>query len=421
MTTPEELEDFALAKLRDRKYLLSILEIIKGFIHERGLILYGGQAIDYALRLRDSKLYSDLEIPDYDFYSQNHVEDAYDLVDILTERGYEFVSAIRAKHPQTMRVRVGINVVADIGYITPLAFAEVKKHALEYNGMLVRSPYDQMVDILRQLSHPLDGFPRSSYKARSSKDLKRFDMLIEKYPLNALNIPAKGPPLKKTAVTVANPCHQVLGGCLAYCAFYADYLRLKLPTEGILPASITHTDTGFEAEIVGHPILIIFEAAQANPKDTFTNEWYAPYMDNKPPSVIAKSGIEYWLTTYLYILVAKWGNHYVMSLEGLLSYFLQRSVDTPLRSTYGPFLISLMRMVDNIAKHRAPTKGTVFSPAARIMGCKNRPLETGFYPEIKDILPQEYHASNDRPEPFQYTSIFKTDGTKTSKDCVVIY
>ena len=43
------------------------LDIVREFIVERGLILFGGTAIDYALRLKGSKIYPDEQRPDFDF------------------------------------------------------------------------------------------------------------------------------------------------------------------------------------------------------------------------------------------------------------------------------------------------------------------------------------------------------------------
>ena len=101
------------------------VSIVKEFIRKRNLLLYGGTAIDYALRLKGDCIYPDesLEVPDLDFYSPNHVEDAYDLTDILYQLGYKETNAFRAFYVLAMRVDVGgNNIVADIGYIQPDIF-----------------------------------------------------------------------------------------------------------------------------------------------------------------------------------------------------------------------------------------------------------------------------------------------------------
>ena len=48
-------------------------EAIKKYIQTRNCILYGGIAIDYALRLRGDKIYEDTDIPDFDFWVPDNV------------------------------------------------------------------------------------------------------------------------------------------------------------------------------------------------------------------------------------------------------------------------------------------------------------------------------------------------------------
>ena len=99
----------------DRLFVDRALEIVRKFILERGLMLYGGMAIDCGLKAAGSEgIYPDDARPDYDVRSADSVKDAYDLADILVAEGFERVSAIRAIHAQTMRVRVNFVAVADI-------------------------------------------------------------------------------------------------------------------------------------------------------------------------------------------------------------------------------------------------------------------------------------------------------------------
>ena len=92
------------------------LEIVRSFIAERKLVLYGGQAIDFALRLKGSGIYPDYQTPDYDFYSPQSVDDAYDLAERLAAEGFKNVGALPAIHVQTMRVKTDFIFVADISY-----------------------------------------------------------------------------------------------------------------------------------------------------------------------------------------------------------------------------------------------------------------------------------------------------------------
>jgi len=102
---------------KDKDMILSAQRIVKQFIIDRKLVIFGGLAIDYALRLKGSSIYYDRDLPDYDCVSYKNVDDAYDLGEILTGAGFENVKVIRAKHVETMRVRINLITVADIGYI----------------------------------------------------------------------------------------------------------------------------------------------------------------------------------------------------------------------------------------------------------------------------------------------------------------
>ncbi|MDF1729141.1 MAG: hypothetical protein P1U53_15480, partial [Sulfitobacter sp.] len=76
----------------DRLFIDRALEVVRRFILERGLMLYGGMAIDCGLKAAGAAgIYPDDARPDYDVRSADSVRDAYDLVDILVAKGFERV------------------------------------------------------------------------------------------------------------------------------------------------------------------------------------------------------------------------------------------------------------------------------------------------------------------------------------------
>jgi hypothetical protein len=161
------------------------IDIVKQFIIDRGLILYGGTAIDYALRLKGSSLYSDdmLKAPDFDFYSPNNVNDAYDLTEMLMAK-FDDVGSLVAMHPQTMRVRLKYNYVADITFVDKSMFDLIP--TLTYEGMKFVHPHFQRIDMLFSLTFPLDNPPMENITNRLKKDNDRIAMLEEKYPIMVL-------------------------------------------------------------------------------------------------------------------------------------------------------------------------------------------------------------------------------------------
>ena len=66
-----------------------MITIVENFIKKKHLICYGGISIN-ALLPDEDKIYNfDLELPDYDFFSPNALQDAKELVDLFYQMGYQ--------------------------------------------------------------------------------------------------------------------------------------------------------------------------------------------------------------------------------------------------------------------------------------------------------------------------------------------
>lgn len=172
----------------DIKTILCAMEEVRKFIIKKKLILYGGMAMDQALRTRGSSIYGDEEVPDYDFFSPNHHTDAYDLAELLIEKGYEEVQVVGAIHTTTMRVRVSWQWVADIGYCPKNVFDSL--NTLEYKGLLVVHPYYSVIDQCSSLCRPFDEPPREVIFHRWKKDNTRMKKILDVFPLEASSFDA---------------------------------------------------------------------------------------------------------------------------------------------------------------------------------------------------------------------------------------
>ena len=75
----EQLVGFEMANNSEVKKIIGILE---EFLRKKKLVCYGGTAINNILPKEDQFYNTDIEIPDYDFYSNNALEDAKQLADI---------------------------------------------------------------------------------------------------------------------------------------------------------------------------------------------------------------------------------------------------------------------------------------------------------------------------------------------------
>lgn len=199
---------------KDKTMVDRALETVRNFIIDRNLILFGGLAIDYALRLKGSKIYPDDDRPDFDFLSPHSVDDAYDLADILYRKGFENVGAIRAIHVQTMRVRTNFISVADIGYAPPDVFEKLP--FIIYKGMKIIHPDFQRMDQHLAFCFPFNDPPREDVFNRWRKDLKRFNLLNQYYPIDVTPMNA--------------PIHKIIGKTLS--PMTGDPKTLKIALHG---------------------------------------------------------------------------------------------------------------------------------------------------------------------------------------------
>lgn len=237
------------------KDLMDAVGIFKDFIRSRGLILYGGTAIDYALRLRGDCIYPDeaLIIPDFDFYSPDSVNDAYDLAEILCDAGFSTARAIVGAHMDTMRVDPADNhFIADIHYIPRVIFEKIP--TLMYEGMKIVHPSFQRIDLHSSLAYPYDDPPREVLFARWNKDIKRFNKLHAAYPIT----PGNG--LETQKLTARGLKQFVFTGFLAYAAIYRHYTDSGAALDGIAPAVFTaetvDADTQVTFDCVGRAEII---------------------------------------------------------------------------------------------------------------------------------------------------------------------
>ena len=185
---------------------LIALGLVKKYIQKHKLIIVGGMAIDMALKLKGTKLYSDDVLPDYDFYSPHHHVDAYNIAEKLHTAGLSNISVINANHTSTMRVRVNYTVVADVTYIPKNIFDTIPR--LIYRDLLIIHPHFQMIDQHRSLSLPFENPPWEVITHRWKKDAKRYDIIYKYYPLKLIvnkKIQLK-PEIKISSVIFKNQC-----------------------------------------------------------------------------------------------------------------------------------------------------------------------------------------------------------------------
>jgi hypothetical protein len=158
-----------------------IIKIVEDFIKKKNLICYGGTAINNILPIEDQFYNKDVEIPDYDFFAVNALEDAKELADIYYKQGFTDVEAKSGQHHGTYKVFVNYIPVADITYLPKGIYNSLKKDALRVGGILYTPPNYLRMAMYLELSRP------AGDTSRWEKVMKRLALLNKHYPITDLN------------------------------------------------------------------------------------------------------------------------------------------------------------------------------------------------------------------------------------------
>jgi hypothetical protein len=156
-----------------------IINIVEAFLRKKKAICYGGTAINNILPKQDQFYNKDIEIPDYDFYTPNALNDARELADIYVKEGFVEVEAKSGQHYGTFKVFVNFIPVADITMLPKELFNAIKKEAIKISGILYAPPNLLRMGMYLELSRPAGDV------SRWEKVMKRLTLLNKHYPLSA--------------------------------------------------------------------------------------------------------------------------------------------------------------------------------------------------------------------------------------------
>jgi len=173
----DKAEEIQGRKVANSSEVKRIIGIVENFLRKKSLICYGGTAINNILPKQDQFYNTDIEIPDYDFYSSNALNDAKELVDIYIENGFQEVEAKSGQHHGTFKVYVNFIPVADITYVPKELFIAIKKEAIKVGGIFYAPPNLLRMGMYLELSRPAGDV------SRWEKVLKRLTLLNKHYPL----------------------------------------------------------------------------------------------------------------------------------------------------------------------------------------------------------------------------------------------
>jgi len=158
-----------------------MIVIVENFIKIKNLICYGGTAINNILPLEDQFYNKDIEIPDYDFFTPDALNDAKELADLYYKNGYTDVEAKSGQHHGTYKVFVNFIPVADLTQLPKEIYTALKKESVRVSGILYAPPNFLRMSMYLELSRPAGDI------SRWEKVLKRLALLNKNYPLTSIN------------------------------------------------------------------------------------------------------------------------------------------------------------------------------------------------------------------------------------------
>ena len=158
-----------------------IITIVEDFLKKKSLICYGGTAINNILPIDDQWYNKEIEVPDYDFFSMNALNDAKELADIYYKSGFTDVEAKSGQHAGTYKVFVNFMPVADITFLPKGVYNAIIKDALRVGGILYAPPNYLRMSMYLELSRP------AGDTSRWEKVLKRLTLLNKHFPVTDVN------------------------------------------------------------------------------------------------------------------------------------------------------------------------------------------------------------------------------------------
>lgn len=155
-----------------------MITIVENFIKQKGLVCYGGISIN-ALLPDDHKIYNqDVDLPDYDFFSPDALNDAKALANMYHELGYSDVEARSGQHHGTYKVFVNYQGMADITSLPRELFDIIKKKSVRVNGISHVDPNFLRMSMYLELSRP------AGDTSRWEKVMKRLTLINKFYPID---------------------------------------------------------------------------------------------------------------------------------------------------------------------------------------------------------------------------------------------
>ena len=154
-----------------------VLDIVKRFIETHRVMCYGGTAINNLLPPEDQFYNPEIDIPDYDFFSETPQAHAAKLADRIANAGYASVEVKPGAHLGTFKVFADYTGVADISALDKPIFEKLWKNSIEKYGIHYVPPNFLRMSMYLELSRPKGDV------SRWKKVYTRLGLLNKHYPV----------------------------------------------------------------------------------------------------------------------------------------------------------------------------------------------------------------------------------------------
>jgi hypothetical protein len=163
-------------KIKRKNYTKpELFNIIEFYISKNKLICYGGMAINNIIPEKSERFYDEVDIPDYDCFTNNAITHAKQLSQLLRVK-YENVEVKSAMFKGTYKIFVNFIPIVDLTHIENNLYKKIKESSLQINDIHYASPNYLRMNIHLELSRPLGDV------SRWTKIYQRLDLLNKYHP-----------------------------------------------------------------------------------------------------------------------------------------------------------------------------------------------------------------------------------------------
>jgi len=156
--------------------LLEALEIVNNFLKRKKRVCYGGTAMNAILPLEKRFYNTEMDLPDYDFFTPDVDEDVEELMRDLKKAGLPGVFSKMGIHEGTKKVLVNFTAIADITYLSPDIYDVFKKRAVVRERVHYTDP-----EILRMMMYLELSRPKGQVE-RWEKVYERLQLINQEFP-----------------------------------------------------------------------------------------------------------------------------------------------------------------------------------------------------------------------------------------------